>query len=84
MEALQRGMVSYLEHCQHFGRTHDFVVIDDSMSTICNEYSEMLRSLKQRYGMSIAYAGFEEKMTYAKKLSEVGNIRLEVMSGHAG
>ena len=37
----------------------------------------MLRSLKQRYGVRIAYAGLEEKTAFAKKLSEVGDIPLE-------
>src|SRR6266852_4485455 len=81
VEVLQRGMISYIEHCQHFGRTHDFVVVDDSKTpTTRDTYREMLRTLKTRYGVNIAYAGLEGKMAFANKLSEVGNIPEEVVS----
>ncbi len=81
VETLQRGMTSYLEHCQRFGRTLDFVVTDDSQSPGTREaYRQMLRALKERYGVNIAYAGIEEKMAFARKLSEVGNIPEEVVS----
>ena len=81
VEGLQRGMISYIEHCQHFGRTLDYVVADDSkMPATRDAYRQMLRSLKERYGVSIAYAGFEEKATFVKKLSEVGNIPEEIVS----
>src|SRR6266699_3856574 len=81
VEALQRGMISYLEHCQHFGRTLDFVVADDSEAPATREaYRQMLRSLKARYGVNIAYAGLEEKTMFAKKLSEVGDIPQEIVS----
>ncbi len=81
VEALQRGMTSYIDHCQRFGRTHDFVVVDDSkMSTTRDTYREMLRTLKAHYGVNIAYAGFEEKMAFVKKLSNIGNIPEEVVS----
>jgi hypothetical protein len=80
VEALQRGMISYIEHCQYFGRTHDFVVVDDSKTpTTRDTYREMLRALKTRYGVKIAYAGLEEKMAFAKKLSEAGNIPEDVV-----
>jgi len=81
VEALQRGMTSYIERCQHFGRTLDFVVGDDSKTpTMRDAYRDMLRTLKERYGVSITYAGLEEKTAFAKKLSEVGNIPAEIVS----
>src|SRR5207237_1400967 len=81
VEALQRGLPSYIENCQHFGRTCDFVVVDDSARPETREvYRQMLRALQSRYGVSIAYAGLEEKMAFAKKLSEVGKLPLNSVS----
>ncbi len=75
VEALQRGMTSYIENSQHFGRTNDFVVVDDSTSAETRDaYRHMLRTLKSRYSVNIAYAGLEEKQAFAKKLIEVGNV----------
>lgn len=81
VEALQRGLISYLEHCQHFGRTLDFVVTDDSQSLSTREtYRQMLRTLKERYSVNIAYAGIEEKTTFVKKLSKAGSIPEEIVA----
>lgn len=81
VETLQTSLSSYVENCQRFGRSLEFVVVDDSPSPATREACrDMLRGLKQRYGMSIAYAGLEEKATYARKLSEAGQIPEEVVS----
>ncbi|WP_201379552.1 hypothetical protein [Ktedonobacter sp. SOSP1-85] len=81
VEALQRGMISYLEHCIRFDRTPEFVVADDSRSSATREsYRQMLHSLKARYSMNIAYAGLEEKSAFIKRLSNKGNIPEEVVS----
>ena len=78
VEALQKGLPSYIENCQHFGRTCNFVVMDDSVhSQTRSAYRRMLQSLQSRYGVSIAYAGLEEKMAFARRLSEVGHLPLE-------
>ncbi|HEY7416806.1 MAG TPA: hypothetical protein VH593_16590, partial [Ktedonobacteraceae bacterium] len=81
VETLQRGLSSYLEHCQHFGRTCDFVVMDNSTRpTVREAYRQMLRDLRSRYGVSIAYAGLEEKMAFIEKLSEMGDLPFESVS----
>ncbi len=81
VETLQRGITSYLEHCQHFGRTLDFVVADDSQSSSTREaYKQMLRTLTKHYGVTIVYAGIEEKTAFARKLSKAGDIPEEVIS----
>src|SRR5260370_20348394 len=47
VKLLQRGMTSYIEHCQHFGRSHDFAVMDDSQTPAMREaYRDMLRTWK--------------------------------------
>ena len=81
VEGLQRCITSYIEHCQCFGRNPDFIVSDDSMSPATRDaYREMLCALKAHYGVNIAYAGLEEKMAFAKRLSEEGDIPAEVVS----
>jgi hypothetical protein len=80
VDGLQRCMAGYLEHCQHFGRTPDFVVADDSPSSSTREaYRQMLHTMKVHYGFNIAYAGLEEKITFARHLSKVGNIPEEIV-----
>jgi hypothetical protein len=79
VEAVQRCITSYIEYCQRFERKPDFAVGDDSPSaTIQKAYQQMLHTLKRRYGINIAYAGFEEKVAFARKLSEIGKIPEEV------
>lgn len=81
VEALRGSIISYLENCQRFGRSPEFVVVDDSRSPTTREaYRQMLRGLRERYDMSIAYAGLEEKEAFVHKLSEVGKIPEEVVS----
>jgi hypothetical protein len=80
VEAAQCCITSYIEHCQRFGRNPDFVVMDDSPSPATQEtYRQMLHTLQARYGVNIAYAGSQEKMTFARKLSSVGKIPLEIV-----
>jgi hypothetical protein len=80
VETLQRGLTSYIEHCQRFGRTLDFVVMDDSPTPTAREASrDMLRTLRTRYGINIAYAGLDEKRAFARKLGEAGDIPPEVI-----
>lgn len=82
VDTLQGSITSYLENCQRFGRSLEFIVVDDSSSPATRDaYRQMLRGLRERYGMSIAYAGLEEKTAYARKLSEAGQIPAEVVSG---
>lgn len=80
VEALQNSMLSYLENCRRFGRSPDFVVVDDSPSLATREACQrMLRSLKEHYGTGMSYAGLEEKMAFVHKLSKMGKIPEEVV-----
>ncbi|HEY1354370.1 MAG TPA: hypothetical protein VGF67_32575 [Ktedonobacteraceae bacterium] len=80
VETLQRGLTGYIEHCQRFGRALDIVVMDDSPTPTTRETSrQMLRTLRRRYGVNIAYAGLDEKRAFARALGEVGDIPQEVI-----
>jgi hypothetical protein len=80
VEALQRGLTSYIQHCQRFGRTLDFAIMDDSAgASIRQSYRDTLRALQARYAVPIAYAGLDEKQAFARKLQEAGDIPEEVI-----
>ncbi len=81
VDALERALLSYIENCQHFGRTCDFAVMDDSAHLETREaYRKMLRRLQSHTGRNIAYAGLEEKIAFAKRLSETSGLPLEVVA----
>jgi hypothetical protein len=80
VEALQRSITSHLENARWAGRTNDFVVMDDSGSPETRDaYRQMLRELKTRYDANIVYAGLEQKVEFAKKLIEAGDLPADVV-----
>ena len=81
IETLQRSVESCIEHCLSFERDNDFVVVDDSASpSTRSSYRRMLRTLRAKYGVRIAYAGLEEKTEYVNRMIEVGNLPANVVS----
>ncbi|GHO67224.1 hypothetical protein KSC_061160 [Ktedonobacter sp. SOSP1-52] len=79
--SLEQCIVSYIEHCQRFERNPEYIVADDSASLQTREaYRHMLKGLKTKYKVPIAYAGLEEKTAYADALSREGNIPAEIVS----
>lgn len=80
VETLQRGITSYIENGHRFGRTNDFVVLDDSASSETRDaYQRMLRALKAEHGVNILYAGLEEKVAFANKLVECGGLPRDIV-----
>jgi hypothetical protein len=80
LETLRQNVAGCIEHCKHYGRTNDFVIVDDSTTTETRDACRgMLRALKSRYGVDIAYGGLEEKSVFARKLAEAGDIPLEII-----
>src|SRR6185436_9465135 len=72
-EALQRGLASHIENSRTYGRTNDFVVMDDSQNPAVREANKaVLRSLQSQSGAKIFYGGLEEKVYFAKNLMERG------------
>jgi len=68
-QSLQRCLTGYLESALQHGRTHDYVVIDDSQSAEARRANRcLLQSLRERYRREICYAGPEEKARYAETL----------------
>lgn len=79
-ESLQRCLQSYMENVNAYGRTSSFVVMDDSeRPERRGQTREMLRELKRRYGMEVAYAGEEEKRRFAGALIAGGDLPPEVV-----
>lgn len=79
-DSLRRCLESYVENAQTYGREIDFVVADDSEVADTRSHTrEMLREMAQRYGVSISYAGQEEKRRYAANLIAGGDLPPEVV-----
>jgi hypothetical protein len=78
---MERCLVSYIENCRQYGRENDFVLMDDSDSAeVRNEHRQKLRALKDRYGVEIRYAGYEEKLRFADALIGATGLPTEVVN----
>ncbi len=79
VEALGRGLASYMDNCRAHGRAVEFVVSDDSRSPRARaEYLDVLRSLKTRYGARVSYAGAPEKDACVRRLVDKGGVPEDV------
>jgi hypothetical protein len=80
VDGLKRCLASYMENNQQFGRTNDFAIMDDSPdSGTRNLYRQALKSLARQYGVSISYAGLEEKIIFAKRLIDTKRLPPKVV-----
>lgn len=67
--SLERCLRSYLENNQRHGRPISYVVADDSDDVDCQRTNrQLLRALKTTYSGNFAYAGSEERASYAEAL----------------
>lgn len=79
-EALQRALTSYIDNSKRYGRTPDFVVVDDSPDAdIRDQYRRLLHALQAQYQVPIFYAGSEEKRRFAEQLRQSGHVPQEVI-----
>lgn len=79
-DSLRRCLQSHIENVKAYGRATAFAVMDDSdKPEIRNQIREMLRVLRQAYGVEIAYAGEEEKRRFAAALCDCGDLSTEVI-----
>lgn len=81
LESLKRCIVSYIENGKKYGRTHGFVVMDDSEDLhVRDEARGVLQSLAKSYGAALSYAGAEEKTRFADALVTSGGIPVDVVN----
>ena len=74
-EALCEALVSYIEHCQLHDRSVDYLVCDDSESAVTRDgQREVIRGLARRHGVTVHYAGLEEKRRYAAELARAADV----------
>lgn len=79
-ESLSRCLTSYIENCAAFGRKNDYVVMDDSQDAASAEHlRQRLRRIGQKYQVSVAYAGPEEKQRFADALIAETDLPPEVI-----
>ncbi len=76
----RRAISGYAGNCARHGRRVDVVVADDSAdAAVRAEYRVMLAQLSGRLGVTISYAGREEKAAFASRLAETGDIPEDVV-----
>jgi hypothetical protein len=69
--SLKRCLMSYVANAKEHGRTHDFVIMDDSESPATRDTTlEFLRSMKKDENVEIRYAGLTEKELLLTHLSK--------------
>ncbi len=69
--SLQHCLESYIRNNQCHGRSVEYVVADDSDdSSVRRSNRQLLQELKSRHGLALAYAGPEEKVSFAEALVE--------------
>lgn len=81
IDELERCLTSFMENCKAFGRTTDFVVMDDSLSAEVRDATrQMLLELKNNFDLPISYAGLEEKQRFAQELIAESGVSNEVVN----
>ena len=71
--SLERVLAGYVENAKSFGRKNGFIVMDDSADfRTRGDCRRMLRSLRDRWAVKVAYAGREEKKAFAQALVGAG------------
>jgi hypothetical protein len=79
-ESLSRCLTSYIQNCGAFGRKNDYVVMDDSQDAASVEQlRQMLHWIGQKYQVSVAYAGCDEKQRFADALLAETDVPPEVI-----
>ncbi len=79
-DILARAVASFMENSQHYERQTDFVIIDDSREHADIEKNKIaLREIRSQLGGSIYYANRQDRLEYAKALSNHSKVPLEVL-----
>jgi len=80
IDELERCLTSFMENGKAFGRTNDFVVMDDSLSAeVSDATRQMLMELKNKFDFQISYGGLEEKQRFAEALIAESRVSKEVV-----
>jgi hypothetical protein len=80
VDGLRRSLNSYISNVKQYGRDVDFVIIDGSQNASTRkEYRELLQSLKKQHQVKLSYCGLEEKLLFAKKLIDGGELPPDVI-----
>jgi hypothetical protein len=78
--ALERAVVSHMEHTARFNRQTGFAVIDDSKDpSVAQANRAMLKRVSGERKIQIDYAGLEDRAIFAEALSRESGVPLEVV-----
>jgi hypothetical protein len=79
-EQLRRSMTTYIRNSGRHGKSCAFAVFDDSNERDARAaLRDNLRAQARRWGVTILYAGQEEKLEYAKALQQHSGIPADVI-----
>ncbi len=71
--ALARCLTSYIKNREHYRRENEILVVDDSRGSESRvACKEMLSQFGRERGVSILYAGLDEKLRFVEELSKHG------------
>ena len=80
VDTLRRALVSYIDNCRAFGRSVEFVVIDDSGDPSVEERNQaMLEALGREHPISARYANRLQRETFASALIDASGIPAETV-----
>ena len=76
--SLQRSLESYIKNNRRHQRSVEYLVVDDSSdSGVRHGNRQLLAELKASYGVAFAYAGREEKASFAEALVQFAGLPAE-------
>jgi hypothetical protein len=80
VDSAAASLPTYIKNSLRFGLECDYVLYDDSRSSQVREnYRALLRRLQEQFGVSVFYAGFEEKISFLKNLLSVTDVAPETV-----
>lgn len=79
-ELLERALTSYIRGTTRKGRDIEYVVFDDSKDAQSRHASlQVARNARRRFDVEVRFAGSEERVAYARCLSECASLSAEVL-----
>ena len=79
-ELLERALTSYVQEATKHGRDIEYVVFDDSKDAQSRHASlAVARTIRRRFDAEVRFASSEERVAYARRLSECSPVPAEVL-----
>src|SRR5215471_10613853 len=81
LSTLGSCLESYISNCKQFGKSNDFVVVDDSRDpSVRKACRDLLATLRAKHDADIKYGGREEKVEFLRRLMVSKDLPRDVLS----